>query len=45
MCGRDIVKSIEREMSGDLESGMVAVGKILFFSLLRNLNLLFTFIV
>ncbi|XP_062851202.1 annexin A11a isoform X2 [Trichomycterus rosablanca] len=27
MCGRDIVKSIEREMSGDLESGMVAVVK------------------
>lgn len=27
MCGRDIEKSIEREMSGDLESGMVAVGK------------------
>uniref|UniRef100_A0A671LY88 Annexin n=1 Tax=Sinocyclocheilus anshuiensis TaxID=1608454 RepID=A0A671LY88_9TELE len=27
MCGRDIVKSIEREMSGDLESGMLAVVK------------------
>ncbi|KAI5606770.1 annexin A8-like protein 1 isoform 2, partial [Silurus asotus] len=27
MCGRDIQKSIEREMSGDLESGMVAVVK------------------
>lgn len=27
MCGRDIEKSIEREMSGDLESGMLAVGK------------------
>lgn len=27
MCGRDIEKSISREMSGDLESGMVAVGK------------------
>lgn len=27
MCGRDIEKSIIREMSGDLESGMVAVGK------------------
>uniref|UniRef100_A0A671TEV3 Annexin n=2 Tax=Sinocyclocheilus anshuiensis TaxID=1608454 RepID=A0A671TEV3_9TELE len=26
MCGRDIEKSIEREMSGDLESGMLAVG-------------------
>uniref|UniRef100_A0A673IQQ7 Annexin n=1 Tax=Sinocyclocheilus rhinocerous TaxID=307959 RepID=A0A673IQQ7_9TELE len=25
MCGRDIEKSIEREMSGDLESGMLAV--------------------
>uniref|UniRef100_A0A671LTH6 Annexin n=1 Tax=Sinocyclocheilus anshuiensis TaxID=1608454 RepID=A0A671LTH6_9TELE len=28
MCGRDIVKSIEREMSGDLESGMLAVGEL-----------------
>lgn len=28
MCGRDIQKSIEREMSGDLESGMLAVGKM-----------------
>ncbi|XP_076142319.1 annexin A11a isoform X1 [Alosa pseudoharengus] len=27
MCGRDIEKSIGREMSGDLESGMVAVVK------------------
>lgn len=27
MCGRDIEKSIGREMSGDLESGMLAVGK------------------
>uniref|UniRef100_A0A4W5R443 Annexin n=1 Tax=Hucho hucho TaxID=62062 RepID=A0A4W5R443_9TELE len=27
MCGRDLEKSIDREMSGDLESGMVAVGK------------------
>lgn len=27
MCGRDIEKSIQREMSGDLESGMLAVGK------------------
>uniref|UniRef100_A0A674BDQ9 Annexin n=1 Tax=Salmo trutta TaxID=8032 RepID=A0A674BDQ9_SALTR len=27
MCGRDIVKSICREMSGDVEDGMVAVGK------------------
>lgn len=27
MCGRDIEKSIDREMSGDLESGMKAVGK------------------
>lgn len=27
MCGRDIEKSICREMSGNLESGMVAVGK------------------
>ncbi|XP_014883283.1 annexin A11a isoform X3 [Poecilia latipinna] len=26
MCGRDIEKSISREMSGDLESGMLAVG-------------------
>ncbi|XP_041865667.1 annexin A11a isoform X2 [Melanotaenia boesemani] len=26
MCGRDIEKSIVREMSGDLESGMLAVG-------------------
>lgn len=28
MCGRDIEKSIDREMSGDLESGMLAVGKL-----------------
>lgn len=27
MCGRDIQSSITREMSGDLESGMLAVGK------------------
>uniref|UniRef100_A0A8C7QWM7 Annexin n=1 Tax=Oncorhynchus mykiss TaxID=8022 RepID=A0A8C7QWM7_ONCMY len=27
MCGRDLEKSIDREMSGDLESGMVAVVK------------------
>lgn len=27
MSGRDIEKSICREMSGDLESGMLAVGK------------------
>lgn len=27
MCGRDIEKSIGREMSGDLESGMLAVGE------------------
>ncbi|TMS04221.1 Annexin A11 [Larimichthys crocea] len=27
MCGRDIEKSIDREMSGDLESGMLAVVK------------------
>ncbi|XP_015458852.3 annexin A11a isoform X3 [Astyanax mexicanus] len=27
MCGRDIEKSIEREMSGDLENGMLAVVK------------------
>lgn len=27
MCGRDVEKSICREMSGDLESGMLAVGK------------------
>ncbi|KAI4888313.1 hypothetical protein NFI96_017612 [Prochilodus magdalenae] len=27
MCGRDIEKSIEREMSGDLEGGMLAVVK------------------
>lgn len=26
MCGRDIEKSVCREMSGNLESGMVAVG-------------------
>lgn len=31
MCNRDIEKSISREMSGDLESGMVAVGVSLFF--------------
>lgn len=28
MCGRSIEKSIEREMSGDLEGGMLAVGKM-----------------
>lgn len=28
MCGRDIEKSICREMSGDVESGMVAVGML-----------------
>jgi len=28
MCGRDIEKSIDREMSGDLESGMLAVGEL-----------------
>uniref|UniRef100_A0A671XFB5 Annexin n=1 Tax=Sparus aurata TaxID=8175 RepID=A0A671XFB5_SPAAU len=35
MCGREIEKSICREMSGNLESGMVAVGTFLgsFFSL------------
>lgn len=27
MCGRDVEKSICREMSGDLESGMLAVGR------------------
>lgn len=27
MCGRDVEKSISREMSGDLENGMLAVGK------------------
>ena len=27
MSGRDIEKSIEREMSGNLEGGMLAVGK------------------
>lgn len=32
MCGRDIEKSINREMSGDLESGMLAVGKKNAFS-------------
>lgn len=31
MCGRDIEKSICREMSGNLESGMVAVGKLCCF--------------
>lgn len=30
MCGRDIEKSICREMSGNLESGMVAVGMFCF---------------
>lgn len=30
MCGRDIEKSICREMSGNLESGMVAVGTFCF---------------
>lgn len=29
MCGREIEKSICREMSGNLESGMVAVGTFL----------------
>uniref|UniRef100_A0A4W4ELB5 Annexin n=1 Tax=Electrophorus electricus TaxID=8005 RepID=A0A4W4ELB5_ELEEL len=28
MCGRDIEKSLEREMSGNLESGMLAVGEL-----------------
>lgn len=32
MCGRDIEKSICREMSGNLESGMVAVGKCVYVS-------------
>lgn len=31
MCGRDIEKSICREMSGNLESGMVAVGMLCCF--------------
>lgn len=31
MCGRDIEKSICREMSGNLESGMVAVGTLCCF--------------
>lgn len=35
MCGRDIEKSICREMSGNVESGMVAVGTFLRFP---NLN-------
>lgn len=35
MCGRDIEKSICREMSGNVESGMVAVG---MFSRFLNLN-------
>ena len=30
MCGREIEKSICREMSGNLESGMVAVGMFLW---------------
>lgn len=42
MCGRDIEKSISREMSGDLESGMLAVGKInsSYGSLLNIINVL-----
>uniref|UniRef100_A0A8C4EPN8 Annexin n=1 Tax=Dicentrarchus labrax TaxID=13489 RepID=A0A8C4EPN8_DICLA len=31
MCGRDIEKSIGREMSGDLESGMLAVASCLIY--------------
>ncbi len=37
MSGRDIEKSICREMSGNVESGMVAVGTF-FGSLFQNLN-------
>lgn len=41
MCGRDIEKSICREMSGNLESGMVAVGMFcleLYYSALMSLR-------
>ena len=37
MCGRDIEKSISREMSGDLESGMLAVGKNMQMHMFRSI--------
>lgn len=37
MCGRDIEKSIGREMSGDLESGMLAVGKNMQMHMFRSI--------
>lgn len=43
MCGRDIEKSICREMSGNLESGMVAVGRFcleLYYSTLMSFRVL-----
>lgn len=50
MCGREVEKSICREMSGDLESGMLAVGKntlafvqsCLFFVQTRELSEMLT---
>lgn len=45
MCGRDIEKSICREMSGNLESGMVAVGMFyfkLYYSTLMPFKVLVT---
>lgn len=40
MCGRDIEKSICREMSGNVEDGMVAVGMLSgsLYTLLTNLK-------
>lgn len=37
MTGRDIEKSICREMSGDLEQGMLAVGRCLWLALPAHL--------
>lgn len=45
MCGRDIEKSICREMSGNLESGMVAVGRLClkpYYSALMSFKVLGT---
>uniref|UniRef100_A0AAR2K3U7 Annexin n=1 Tax=Pygocentrus nattereri TaxID=42514 RepID=A0AAR2K3U7_PYGNA len=38
MCGRDLEKSIEREMSGDLEGGMLAVGNTPFNLCMQGLG-------
>lgn len=41
MCGRDIEKSICREMSGNVESGMVAVGMLSRFPNLNQAKVVF----